>query len=318
MNIAIVGYGRLGRAAEIMAEHFDGVRVVGVFSRRSGDEVKTAGAQVYPEGSIGDFPDIDCALICHGSSRDTPTVTPRIAELVSTVDSYDLHGNIARHRAAVDRAARLGGNVSLVSVGWDPGLLSLIRILAAAFMPYGVVNTFWGPGVSQGHSEAIRGIGGVRCAVQYTEPRSDALTLAEAGVRLSDTDRHRRVCYIACERGEEKRIDGEVRALEGYFRGYETEVRFITEEELVREHQGLAHSGRVLSVGRSGAYGENRSRLDFSLTLSSNPEFTAGVMLSAALATLRMRSEGRVGAYTLADVPLSYLLPRGRSELDYL
>ena len=319
MNIAIIGYGRLGRAAEVVAEHFSGVRVLGVFTRRAVDSLTTVGAPVYSESSLDRLvSEVDCALVCRGSSADTPAVTPRLAELCCTVDSYDCHGDIARHRSAVDRAARLGGNASLVSVGWDPGLFSLLRIYAAAFMPQGVTNTFWGRGVSQGHSEAIRRIKGVIRAVQYTEPRSEAVTLAESGVRLSDTERHKRICCVVCDKADEEGIAAEIRSLDGYFCGYETEVNFISEAEFDENHGGARHGGRVLSVGRTGLYRENLARLDFSLALDSNPEFTAGVRLSAAIAAVRLKKEGRHGAYTLADIPPSYLLPRGKSELELM
>ena len=319
MQVGIVGYGRLGRAVELMAEHFPGTRAAAVFTKREVGEVKTHGTPVYHIDRVEELSrDIDCLLICTGSSHDTPVLVPRLAEACNTVDSYDRHADIARHRAAADRGARLGGNASLVSVGWDPGLLSLFRIYAAAFMPYGVTNTFWGRGVSQGHSEAIRRINGVRQAVQYTEPRTDALTLAELGVRLTDEERHKRVCYVVAPIGEKERIEAEIRGLEGYFLGYETDVRFISEEEFRREHSSASHGGRVLSVGRTGVYGENSERLSLSLSLDSNPEFTAGIMLSCALAAVRLKREGRCGAYTLADIPPSYLLPRGKTESDYL
>ena len=318
MRLGIVGYGRLGRAAEQMAARISDFDVTGVFTRREAKDIIGATAPVYPVDRLPDMAsEIDCALICLGSSRDTPSFTPRIATLVNTVDSYDKHIDISRHRSRVDGGARLGGNCSLVSVGWDPGLFSLFRIYMSAFLPDGITNTFWGRGISQGHSEAIRKIRGVKAAVQYTVPKAGAVSLAESGARLSDTERHERVCYVVCDGGEEERIKSEICGLDGYFRGYSTRVNFITEEELAREHGGAGHGGRVVSVGRSGVYGENCARAELSLTLDSNPEFTAGVMLSASLATVRMKKEGRLGAYTLFDIPPSYLLPIGKSEYDY-
>ena len=317
MRIGIVGYGKLGRAAECMAARLENYEVKGIFSRRAA--AVDPDAKIYSIDDIINFKaEIDCLLICQGSSGDTPSVTPNLAVHFNTVDSYDRHGDIARHRSAVDGAARLGGNLSVVSVGWDPGLFSLFRIYTSAFMPYGVTNTFWGRGISQGHSEAICRIRGVSRAVQYTVPKAEALTLAESGVRLSDTERHRRVCYIVAEPGEEERISEEIKRMDGYFLGYDVEIHFINESEFLKEHRGAAHGGRIISIGRSGAYGENQARIELSLAVDSNPEFTAGVMLSSAAAALRMRKEGRLGAFTLSEIPPAYLLPLGRSELDYM
>ena len=318
MVIGIVGYGRLGRAVEIEALYRDEITVAGVFTRRKGG-IMTLGAPVCSLGSIDDFSGrIDCMLVCHGSSSDAPSTVQRLARSFNTVDAFDIHSEIAAYRARVDTAAKDGNTTAILATGWDPGLLSLIRLYSRAFMPRGVINTFWGEGVSQGHTEAIKSVSGVIDAIELTVPRRDAVAYATAGQRLSDTERHRRVCYVVCEPEDEDRIRCEIVSMEGYFRGYETEVHFVTLGELLEMQKSIHHSGRVISVAMGGLYREQRSEINFSLSLDSNPDFTASVMLTAARAAVKMKKEGMHGAYTLLDIPPSFLLGEKSDIYDYI
>ena len=321
MRIGIVGYGRLGRALEMLAEDDATVEVAGIFTRRNVQDVHTYGAKALPLSAISEYQGgIDVLCLCHGSSRDLPYIAPSLAEVFNTVDAYDNHGDIDSHKRRMDAAACDSGHTSLVSVGWDPGLLSLIRLYSAAFIPGAITNTFWGRGVSQGHSEAIRRIDGVMKAVQYTVPREDALTLAGL-VRhpLSDTDRHRRVCYIVAEKEKEDSIRRQILTMPGYFIGYETEIYFIDEDEFDRYHTAISHRGRVCTLGASGRYKEVKHSLSLDLDVGSNPDLTASVMLAAARATHKLNGRKNFGAYTVFDVPPSYFLPLKYENVnDYL
>ena len=311
VRIGIVGYGRLGRSLEMIAERDDTVNTVGVFTRRNISEVHTLGARVLPLGSLSEYRDgIDVLCLCQGSSYDLPSMAPGMAEAFNTVDAYDNHKEIESYKKSMDRAARDNGHTSLISVGWDPGFLSLIRLYSTSFIPNAITNTFWGRGVSQGHSEAIRSIDGVKRAVQYTVPRDEALTLAGL-VRhpLSDTDRHRRVCYVVAEKEKEDQITSKILTIQNYFIGYETEVHFITEEEFDRYHTSLSHRGRVYTLGASGQYKENKHSLFLDLDVGSNPDLTASIMLASARATHKLNGKKHFGAYSVFDVPPSYFLP---------
>lgn len=311
MRIGIVGYGKLGRSVEMLADNDDGIDVVGVFTRRNLKDVHTLGAKVIPLGALSEYQGgIDVLCLCQGSSHDLPHLAPAVAESFNTVDTYDNHKDAAAHKERMDRSARESLHTSLVSLGWDPGFLSLIRLYSASFIPSAVTNTFWGRGVSQGHSEAIRRISGVKRAVQYTVPREEALTLATL-VRhpLSDTDRHRRVCYIVAEKEKEDLIASEILTMQNYFIGYETEIHFISEEEFDKYHSALSHRGRVYALGASGRYKEVKHSLYLELDVGSNPDLTASILLAGARATYRLNGKKHFGAYSVFDVPPSYFLP---------
>lgn len=308
MRIGIAGYGKLGRSLELLAERSEDVEVLGIFTRRDPREVDTYGAPTLPFSSIGEYKDeIDVLCLCHGSSFDLPTLAPILAESFNTVDSFDNHKEIAGYKAKMDAVAIQNSHTSLISIGWDPGFLSLMRLYISAFVPGGSVNTFWGRGVSQGHSEAIRRLDGVKKAVQYTVPREDALTLASLVCHnLSDTDRHRRVCYVVAEKGKEDLISSKILSMQNYFLGYETEIHFISDEEFDKYHHSLSHRGRIYSLGSSGRYKEIKHSIYLDLEIGSNPDFTASIMLSGARCVYRMQTEKRYGAYSIFDVPPSY------------
>ena len=319
MRIGIVGYGRLGRSLEMIAAGDTSVETVGVFTRRNISEVHTLGARVLPFGSLSEYRGgIDVLCLCQGSAHDLPSMAPGMAEAFNTVDAYDNHKEIEPYKISMDRAARENGHTALVSVGWDPGFLSLIRLYSTTFIPGAITNTFWGRGVSQGHSEAIRGIDGVKKAAQYTVPREEALTLASL-VRhpLSDTDRHRRVCYVVAEKEKEDLISREILTMQSYFIGYETEIHFITDEEFDKYHTSYPHRGRVYTLGTSGRYKENKHSLFLDLDVGSNPDLTASIMLASARATHKLNGKKHFGAYSVFDVPPSYFLPLNCENANY-
>lgn len=310
MRVGIAGYGNIGRALESLLRDDGDMELVGVYTRRNPNGVTTLGAAVYPFSALEEGEDIDVLFLCYGSSFDIPRIAPRLAEKYSTVDSYDNHSAIEEYRSAMDLAASRGENVSVISLGWDPGFLSLVRLLAHSFLPSASVNTFWGRGVSRGHSEALTRIPGVRRAVQYTVPCEDALTLASlVSHPLTDTERHRRVCYIVAEEGREAEISAQVADMAGYFRGYKTELHFITEEELLRYHSSESHRGRIYALGTSGRYKEVKHSLYLDLDAGSNADLTASIMLAGARAVMKIKKDGRIGAYSPFDIPPSYFLP---------
>lgn len=311
MKIGIAGYGNLGRSLEMAALGSEEIEVVGVFTRREPSSVKTIGTDAFPLSSIGSYKNlIDVLCICHGSSTDLPALAPKLAESFNTVDTYDNHKDSEGHKCRMDCASRKSGHISLVSLGWDPGFLSLMRLYTYSFFPSPSVNTFWGRGVSQGHSEALRKIDGVIKAIQYTVPKEDALTLAGlVSHPLSDTDRHRRVCYIVAEKGKEDLIASEVLSMENYFSGYQTELHFVSESEFDRYSASLSHRGRIYALGSSGRYKEVKHSLYLDLDIGSNPDFTAAIMLSGARAAYRLYCEKKSGAFSVIDVPPAYFSP---------
>ena len=318
MRIGIAGYGNLGRSLEMLAKREEDIELIGIFTRRNTDDIKTLDTDVIPFSDIGDFKEkIDVLCLCHGSSQDIPSVAPTLAESFNTVDTFDNHNEINNHKLRMDEAAKRGGRTAIISLGWDPGFLSLIRLYATAFMPCASVNTFWGRGVSQGHSEAIRKINGVKRAIQYTVPREDALTLASlVSHPLSNTDRHRRVCYVVAEKGKEDLIASEILSMENYFLGYKTEIYFITEGEFEKYHGSSSHRGRIYALGSSGKYREIKHSLYLDLDIGSNPDLTASIMLAGVRATYKAHSEGRTGAYTVFDLPPSYFAPNKTQNVN--
>lgn len=318
MNIGIYGYGNLGRAVEIVAADMRDVSVRAVFTRRDPDGLRTLSAPAYDRLCATEFKDeIDCMLLCGSSLNDIRQDAIELAEHFNTVDSYDVHSSIAEHIDSVSRVAEPARHTSVVSAGWDPGVLSIFRLYSKSILPGCEVNTFWGKGVSQGHSAAIRRIDGVKRAVQYTIPRTDALILAQSGKTVKREMRHRRECYVVAESGRECEIEEKIKSMPEYFLGYETDVHFIDEEEFIREHIQMKHKGECIAFGMSGVYREHSTRATLKLELDSNPEFTASVMLAYAFACVGLNKEEKYGAYSVFDIAPSYLA-RTNDYISYI
>ena len=321
IRIGIFGYGNLGRGIECAVRQNPDMELVAVFTRRDPSTVKinTAGAVVARADEADSFVGkIDVMILCGGSATDLPLQTPALAKKFCVVDSFDTHARIPEHFAAVDAAAREGGNAAMISVGWDPGMFSVNRLYAGAILPDGKDYTFWGKGVSQGHSDAIRRIEGVVNAKQYTIPIESALEAVRSGSEptLTARQKHLRECFVVAEEDADKeRIEREICEMPNYFADYDTIVHFITAEELARDHAGIPHGGFVIRTGKTGAELENSHVIEYSLKLDSNPEFTASVIVAYARATYRMKNEGVVGCKTVFDVPPVYLSPKSREEL---
>ncbi len=312
MRIGIYGYGNLGRGVEAAFRTNPDMELKGIFTRRNPDSVRTlTGAPVYAADRAADFTEcIDVMVICGGSATDLPEMTPALARQFNVVDSFDTHARIPEHFAAVDRSAMLTAHTAMISAGWDPGLFSLARMMMNAVLPEGKDYTFWGRGVSQGHSDAIRRIPGVRDARQYTVPVPEALERVRRGENpdLSVRQKHTRECWVVAEEGADtERIAEQIRTMPNYFSDYDTTVHFISEEELKRNHSGLPHGGEVIRCGTTGLSAEHRHRMEFSLQLDSNPEFTASVLLACARAVGRMNARGNFGCKTIFDIaPADY------------
>lgn len=310
MKIGIYGYGNLGRGVEAASKK-SGDEVVGIFSRRK--VASPFGNAVYPAGTAQGFKgEIDVMIVCGGSAADLPEMTPRLAADFSLVDSFDTHGKIVRHAEKVGAAAKAAGTLALVSAGWDPGLFSLARLYFSAFLPDGDTYTFWGRGVSEGHSDALRRIGGVADAVEFTVPSDSALSQVGRGVRrhFAPGEMHKRECFVALEDGEDReRVEREIVTMPEYFAPYDTKVNFVSADEVAALRGKMGHAGRVIRLGESGNYETSRHRMELSLSLGSNPGFTGGVLLAAARAVFRMRARGKVGCVTLLDVAPRDLYP---------
>ena len=319
MKIGIYGYGNLGRGVEYAASQNPDVELVGVFTRRDPASVETAlGTPVYSANDVLKFKDvIDVMIICGGSATDLPKMTPAIAQNFSAVDSFDTHPKIPEHFAAVDKAAKEAGTLALISAGWDPGMFSLNRLYSTSILPDGENYTFWGRGVSQGHSDAVRRIEGVVDARQYTVPREEALEAVRSGKNpvLTTREKHTRECFVVAEEGADlERIENEIKTMPDYFADYDTTVKFISAEEMKRDHSELPHGGFVIRSGKTGANGVHRHTIEYKLTLDSNPEFTSGVLVAAARAVYRMKNRGDVGCITLFDVAPRDLSPLSPEE----
>ncbi|MBP3721114.1 MAG: diaminopimelate dehydrogenase [Clostridia bacterium] len=318
MRIGIYGYGNLGRGVEKGLPLNPDLELVGVFTRRDPASVKTvSGAPVYAAEQAESFVgQIDVMILCGGSATDLPEMTPALARLFNVVDSFDTHARIPEHFDAVDRAAFQTGHTALISGGWDPGLFSLARLYMSAVLPDGKDYTFWGRGVSQGHSDAIRRIPGVKDARQYTVPIAEAVEQVRAGKQpeLSTREKHLRECFVVAEEGADRAlIEKTIREMPNYFADYDTTVTFITEEELKRDHSALPHGGQVIRSGKTSE--ENRHILEFSLKLDSNPEFTGSVLLACARAVGKMHVRGIFGCRTMFDVAPADLSPLSPEEL---
>lgn len=308
MKIAIYGYGNLGRGVESAVRQNSDTELFGVFTRRSPEKVNPVfpDTKVFSAADIVNYKnDIDVLIICGGSATDLPEMTPALAADFNVIDSFDTHADIPKHFANVDEAAKKGGKVAVISVGWDPGMFSLNRLYANAILPDGKDYTFWGKGVSQGHSDAIRRIEGVLDARQYTIPVQAALDSVRAGENpeLTTREKHTRLCYVvAAEDADKARIEHEIVTMPKYFSDYDTTVNFISQEELDRDHKGIPHGGFVIRTGSTGVDGENRHVIEYSLKLDSNPEFTASVLVAFARAAYRMSHRGDCGCKTVFDI----------------
>ncbi|MBQ6735561.1 MAG: diaminopimelate dehydrogenase [Lachnospiraceae bacterium] len=317
MNIGILGYGNLARGVEAAIAQNEDLHLAAVYTRRdpSAVQVHTKGVPVREAARLdGGTEALDVLMLCGGSATDLPEQTPRYAALYNVVDSFDTHAHIPEHFARVDEAAKKAGKCALISCGWDPGMFSLQRLYASAILPEGADYTFWGRGVSQGHSDAIRRIRGVKDARQYTVPKEEALAAVRDGKNpsLTTRDKHTRECYVVTAEGfdsaeEKARIEKEIVTMPDYFADYDTTVRFITMEELEKNHKGLPHGGRVFRTGSTGFEKEHGHVIEYSLRLESNPEFTGSVLAAYARAVHRLHTEGRSGALTVFDIAPAYL-----------
>ena len=320
-RIGILGYGNLGKGVELAVAAAPDMELVAVFTRRdpSSLQIKTAGVPVVSVSEVSDWKDkIDVMILCGGSATDLPVQTPEYAKLFNVVDSFDTHARIPEHFANVDAAAKASGKVAVISCGWDPGMFSLARVYSNAILPDGNDYTFWGKGVSQGHSDAIRRVKGVKNAKQYTIPVESALEAVRSGKNpeLTTRDKHTRECFVVLEEGADAAaVEKEIKEMPNYFADYDTTVHFISEEELLRDHSGMAHGGFVFRSGKTGADKEHNHIIEYSLKLDSNPEFTTSVLVAVARAAQRMHTEGAKGCKTMLDIPPAYLSNLSGEEL---
>ena len=321
IRIGILGYGNLGRGVECAIKHNPDTELVAVFTRRDPETVKilTETAKVYSVNDAEKLKDeIDVLIICGGSATDLPVQTPEYVKYFNVVDSFDTHKKIPEHFANVDAAAKENGHLAMISVGWDPGMFSLNRMYANAILTNGNDYTFWGKGVSQGHSDAVRRIKGVKDAKQYTIPVEAALEAVRNGENpeLTTRQKHTRECFVVAEEGADlARIEEEIKTMPNYFDEYDTTVHFISQEELNRDHSGIPHGGFVIRSGKTGWNDENSHVIEYSLKLDSNPEFTSSVIVAYARAAYRMNQEGQKGCKTVFDVAPAYLSALDGAEL---
>ncbi len=321
IRIGIYGYGNLGRGIENAIRQNPDMELVAVFTRRDPKTltIGTPGVTVASANDVENYKDkIDVMIICGGSATDLPVQTPALAKMFTVVDSFDTHAKVPEHFANVDAAAKESGKVAMISVGWDPGMFSLNRLYAGAVLPEGEDYTFWGKGVSQGHSDAIRRIDGVLDAKQYTIPVESALDAVRSGSApaLSTREKHTRECFVVAEEGADKaRIEKEIKEMPNYFADYDTTVHFISAEELKRDHSGIPHGGFVIRTGKTGANKEHNHVIEYSLKLDSNPEFTASVIVAFARAAHRLTVKGESGCKTVFDIPPALLSTKSPEEL---
>ena len=321
IRIGIFGYGNLGRGVECAVQQNPDMELVAVFTRRepSALKINTDGVPVVHVSEVEKWTDkIDVMVLCGGSATDLPEQTPALAKLFNVVDSFDTHAKIPEHFEKVDSAAKENGKTALISAGWDPGMFSLNRLYAACVLPDGKDYTFWGKGVSQGHSDAVRRIDGVVDARQYTIPKAEALEKVRNGENpdLSTRDKHLRECFVVAEEGADlKKIENEIKTMPNYFADYDTIVHFITMDELKREHSGIPHGGFVIRSGKTGFNNEHSHLIEYSLKLDSNPEFTASVIAAYARAVYKLYKEGAVGCKTVFDIAPAYLSDLSGEEI---
>ena len=321
IKIGILGYGNLGKGVECAVKHNPDMELAAVFTRRDKASLKvlTPGVKVCSVQEAESMKDeIDVMILCGGSATDLPVQTPELAKNFHVVDSFDTHARIPEHFEAVDAAAKESGHVGIISVGWDPGMFSLNRLYGSAVLPEGKDYTFWGRGVSQGHSDAIRRVEGVKDARQYTVPVEAALQAVRNGENpeLTTRQKHTRECFVVAEEGADlKRIEEEIVTMPNYFADYDTTVHFISEEELMRDHKGIPHGGSVICTGKTGWENEHSHVIEYSLKLDSNPEFTASVIAAYARAAYRLGKEGVTGCKTVFDIAPAYLSSMSGEEL---
>ena len=320
IKIGIVGYGNLGRGVESAISYSQDMEVVGVFTRRAPETVKVhTNVPVFQMDKLNEMKGkIDVLILCGGSANDLPKQTVALARDFNVIDSFDTHAKIPEHFSNVDKASVAGKNISIISVGWDPGLFSLNRLYGQAILPQGHDYTFWGKGVSQGHSDAIRRIEGVKDARQYTIPVEEAMQKVRCGENpeLSTRQKHTRECFVVANEGADlKAIEEAIVTMPNYFADYDTTVHFISEEELMRDHQGIPHGGVVLRSGVTGFDNENKHVIEYKLTLDSNPEFTSSVLVAYTRAAYRLSKEGQYGCKTVFDIAPAYLHPASAEDL---
>ncbi len=321
IRVGIMGYGNLGKGIECALKQNDDMELVAVFTRRDPGTVKilTEGVKILRAEEAANMKnDIDVLILCGGSATDLPEQTKEYAKYFNVIDSFDTHARIPEHFANVDEVAKANGNIAIISAGWDPGMFSLNRLYASAVLPQGKDYTFWGKGVSQGHSDAIRRIEGVANAKQYTVPVDAALEAVRSGANpeLTTRQKHTRECFVVPKEGADlAKIEAEIKNMPNYFADYDTTVTFITEEELQANHSGIPHGGFVIRSGKTGWNEENSHIIEYSLKLDSNPEFTASVIVAYARAAFRMKEEGTTGCKTVFDVAPAYMSPLSGEEL---
>ncbi len=321
IKIGIVGYGNLARGVECSIRQNPDMELVAVFTRRdpASVQIKTPNVPVLPLDDAAGWKDrIDVMILCGGSAKDLPGMTPALVDSFNVIDSFDTHANIPQHFANVDAAAKQSGNIAFISLGWDPGLFSVNRLYASAILPQGKDYTFWGKGVSQGHSDAVRRIPGVIDCRQYTIPVPEALDRVRRGENpeLTTREKHTRYCYVVAEEGADKAaIESAIKTMPNYFADYDTTVEFITQEQMKRDHAGLPHGGSVIRSGVTGWDSESHQTIEYKLTLDSNPQFTASVLVACARAAMRMKNRGNIGCYTIFDVAPADLSPISREDM---
>lgn len=321
IRIGIAGYGNLGKGVELAIRQNEDMELVGVFTRRDPASVTlaTPGVKAYTMEDGKNMKDqVDVMILCGGSATDLPKQTPELAKYFNVIDSFDTHANIPQHFANVDAACKGNGTLGIISVGWDPGLFSLNRIYAESILPSGKTYTFWGKGVSQGHSDAIRRVPGVKKGIQYTVPVDAALDQVRNGEQpeLTTRDKHTRECFVVAEEGADlKQIEASIKTMKNYFDEYNTTVTFITEEEFDAVHNKMPHGGFVMRSGMTGDGEKTHQMIEYSLKLESNPEFTSSVLVAYARALMKMKAEGAVGCKTVFDVAPAYLSPLSGEEL---
>ncbi len=320
IRIGIYGYGNLGRGVECAIRQNSDMEAVGVFTRRDPATLKTlTGIPVYHTSeAIKMQEDIDVMILCGGSATDLPVQTPEMAKYFNVIDSFDTHAKIPEHLEKVEESARKGGKTAIISVGWDPGMFSLARLYSGSVLVDGKDYTFWGKGVSQGHSDAIRRIEGVQDAKQYTVPVDSALERIRGGEtpEFTTREKHTRECYVVAKEGADKeRIEREIVTMPNYFADYDTTVHFVSQEELNQNHGGIPHGGLVIRSGKTGLNGDNQHVIEYKLKLDSNPEFTSSVLVAYARAVYKMNKDGNIGAKTVLDVPPIYLSSENREDI---
>lgn len=318
IKIGIVGYGNLGRGAESAITQHSDMELVGIFTRRNPLALDlNSNNKFFSFSEILDFKDkIDVMILCGGSAKDLDEQGPMVSKHFNTVDSFDNHGRIPEYFDKINKVSTVSNKLSLISVGWDPGLFSMNRLLGESILPQGNTYTFWGDGLSQGHSDAIRRIKGVKAGVQYTIPIKESLDNVRSGnsIDVPPNERHRRVCYICCDENEDLiRIENEIKTMPNYFADYDTSVNFISLEELEKDHSKMPHGGFVIRTAITGD--GNKEKIEFNLALESNPEFTSSVLVAYARAIYKLSKEGKTGALSVFDIPLGYLSPKSPEDL---